>query len=394
MPFVQPFMLLNGAALLLVIGWFFFVRSTLTPASDDFKQYWQAAVNLWQTGDPYIAAPGQAVVHSGFYYPPIFVYIVQPIAWFDQLSGQVFWYWLNALALLALVWLCIVVSGSTLARRYWGLVLLGMCLAPPTWINLQLGQISFYIALLLIGCFALVRQRPALAGLCLTLASLFRIYPMLLGGYFLLRRSWRVALWSVVSGVLLLALSLIYGVGPYASFVSRTLAPNTVYPFAAEHNISLYGFFNRLFKPGLFTAAPLADLPWTVWPLTIAGSLIVLMLCVWAGRDTVPPALSFSLWLCGMMLLSTTNGYYALVLLLFPLLSMLRSLESTPDTRVRALLIVATTLVCVPPGWTIMHPALYQFTHAGWGLLLLTPSLYGLLLYFGLLVLISRRQPS
>jgi len=69
-----------------------------------------------------------------------------------------------------------------------------------------------------------------------------------------------------------------------------------------------------------------------------------------------------------MLLLSPINGYYNLVLLLLPLLAALGHLECYPDRRALRWLILATALVCIPPGWTHVHPAIYDTLHRGMGL--------------------------
>ena len=92
-----------------------------------------------------------------------------------------------------------------------------------------------------------------------------------------------------------------------------------------------------------------------------------------------------------MLLLTPANGYYNLVLLLLPCLAILRYLELSADRHVRTWLVIATALVCIPTGWTSAHPWLYQTLHIGWGLLVLTPPLYGLLLYFIVSVQLARR---
>ena len=379
----------NMIALLLTLGWLLLVFSTLTPATDDFKQYWQTTRNLDQTGDPYTAAT--PTTPTGFYYPPLFAYLVQPFGQLDQRIGQRIWYGLNSVMLAILIWLCIRLSDSRIARSFWGIVVLGMCLAPPTRLNLQLGQISFLIAILLLGSFALTYQWPALSGLMLALALLIRIYPALLI-LPMVRWSRRIVGWTIASVLIITTLSLVrYGTEPYLSFLHLTANPQTTYPFAAEHNISIYGFLTRLLAPSRYTAAPLLNMPWMIAPLTILGSLITTGVCLWYSRPTTPSTAVFSLWLCSMMLVSTTNGYYTLVLLLFPLLVLLRVAETESNTRLQTMLIIATTLVCVPPGWTTIHPAIYQFAHTGSGLLILTPSLYGLMLYLFLMVRTLRR---
>jgi hypothetical protein len=412
----QPTSLLrrvNRIALVLALLWLLLIGLTLTPQVDDFKWYWQAGRSFSETGDPYrykddpaagiisqpqpAPAPGAIVAPIFAYgYPPLFAYVMQPLGQLDYRTAQWIWFGLNTLLLGGLIALCMRLSGSTLARCYWGILILIMLVAPPTRLSLQLGQISILIAVMLVGCLALER-RPYLAGLLLASASWIKLTPIVIGVRYALRRPRSVLWWTIIAGLALLALSLLaYGVAPYQYFF-ESIVFGREYPYAAEHNISFYGFWSRLLARSLY-AVPLLDAPTLVRSLTILSSVATLGLCIWATRapsDQLGNQLVFCLWLCAMQLLSPSNGYYSLVVLLLPLLVVLRYLEQRPDRGVRLWLILGTALVCIPPTWSDWQPALYTTVHTGWGLLVLTPSLYGLLIYTILLAQLAHRyQPT
>jgi len=400
------YLLINLGALALAFVWLALIAVTLTPANDDFQQYWQASVNLLQSGDPYATTPEPGSAnHAGaasgtiviFYpYPPLLAYLIQPLARLQHWQAQRVWFGMNCLALSALIWLCIRLSESTLARRYWGVVVLGTLLAPPTRLSLQLGQVSIMLGLLIVAGFAVSRRRPALAGVLLALTTLIKLYPGLLGLFYASRRSRRVVWWTIASGALIFTLSaLAYGIAPYASYLRKDLLSGS-YPYAAEFNISLVGFWDRLLSVSDF-AEPLLVWPGLARMIVAALSFGVLAVCTWAGGDSgdaLARLLRLGVWLCAMLLLSPVNGYYNLVLLLLPLLSALLYLERYPERRVSHWLVVATALICIPPGWTDVHPALYDALHRGAGLLLLTPAIYGLTIYLGLLALLIRRSAA
>jgi hypothetical protein len=266
-----------------------------------------------------------------------------------------------------------------------------MLVAPPTRLSLQLGQVSILIALMLAGCLALER-RPYLAGLLLASASWVKLTPIVIGMRYALRRPRGVLVWTIAAGLALLALSLLaYGVAPYQHFFDSVVF-GRAYPYAAEHNISFYGFWSRLLARSLY-AVPLTNVPVLARTLTLLSSVAMLGLCIWSTRtpsDRLSNQIVFCLWLCAMQLLSPSNGYYSLVALLLPLLVVLRYLEQHPNRRARLWLILGTALACIPPTWSDWQPALYNSMHTGWGLLILTPSLYGLLIYTSLLAWLAR----
>ncbi|NJN68354.1 MAG: DUF2029 domain-containing protein [Chloroflexaceae bacterium] len=388
---------LNVVSLVLAGGWLLLVGQTLDPSIDDFERYWQAAVDLRQAGDPY-------VTRADYFYPPFFVYLMQPFGYLGHQQGQWVWFGLNVLALGGFLALSIRLSRAELPRRFWGVVALGMVVAPPTRLTLQLGQISLVLALAVVGIAALEHRAALLSGLLLALASLVRLNPAFLGIYYLLRRPRSVAWWSIGMGVALVVLSLlVYGPTHYANYLDTIVRRNVdrqgAYPYAAEHNISLFGFWSRMLTLNRH-AVPLLDAPLLAYLLTALLSLGVVGLCLWVGRrepGSDGALLGFGVWVCGMMLLLPTNGYYNLVILLLPLLAVVRHLEQhrTPRTPwVRAWLVLATALIWVPPGWTSAHPWLYASLHTGWGLLALTPSFYGVLIFMGLLAVLAQGGAS
>ncbi|HEU5099359.1 MAG TPA: glycosyltransferase family 87 protein, partial [Roseiflexaceae bacterium] len=364
-------MTINLIALALAIGWLFLIGLTLTPEVDDFKQFRRGAIDLLQAGDPYATRADPAAESQrqpgtvdesgerGFKYPPVFAYLFQPFGLLEHRTGQLLWFGINILMLGALIALCIRMSSSAVAQRYWGVVVLGTVLAPPTRLSLQLGQVSILMALLLVGCGLLARRRPAIAGLLLTLASIIKLYPALLGVYFLLRGPRRVAWWSLAWVIALVAVFLpVYGVQHYRTFAEVVILSSN-HPYTAEFNLSLVAYWDRIFRPSPY-AVPLLNAPLIARALTILSSLLVLGICLVARRrsdDDESYLLEYSLWLCAMLILSPINGSYNLLLLLLPLLVIMGRLERAPDRRARNWLIVGTALACFPPAWSDGIPA-------------------------------------
>jgi glycosyl transferase family 87 len=290
----RRYQLLNLAILLLTLGWLALLSLTLNTAIDDFKVYRQAGIDMLQSGNPYITGPAEGndgsqslaeARHpptSAFYsYPPLFAYLMQPFGLLPQEQAQLIWFLLNCTALGILIVVCIQVSKSTTARRYWGLVALGMVFAPPTRINLQIGQVGILLALPLVISFALAERRARIAGFLFALTSLLKIYPVLLGLYYILRRPRRMIWWSVVMAAILLASSaLIFGLTPYVNYFRSLGALSSHYPQASEHNISLAGFWSRLLTASQY-GIPIANLPVLANILQIASGIAVLGICLW-----------------------------------------------------------------------------------------------------------------
>src|SRR5262245_1039977 len=149
---------INRIALVLAIIWLTLIGLTLTPEVDDFRWYWQGAHSFLETGDPYQLKDDPAALVPGqpppdaYLYPPLFAYLMQPLGMIGYRSAQWVWFALNTLLLGVLMALCQRLTNATLARRWWGVLVLGMLIAPPTRLTLQLGQASLLVAVLLVSC--------------------------------------------------------------------------------------------------------------------------------------------------------------------------------------------------------------------------------------------------
>lgn len=377
---------INLFAMLLSLAWLAAVGLGISPRYDDFKTYRLGALDLLRTGDPYASA-------QGFINPPLFAVLMQPFALLSEETGRLAWFCLNVVLLLAFVALCVRLGGVAATRRYWGVTLLCVLVAPPTRLSLQLGQVSVLLSLLIVAVLVLER-RPAWAGLLLATATLIKLYPAMLGFYYLRYRPRLLAWWAAATGLLILALeTVLHGWLPWSSFFNQLKNNPYPLPYAAEFNISIVGFWRRLLTASDY-AVPLADVPALATALIALSCLLVIVTCLWVGRGVTTVAgrqLVFCCWLCAMLLLSPINGYYNLLLLLLPGLLLTRYAQQQRNQRLLLWLLAAALLVCIPPTWTDEVPALRQALHIGWGVLLLTPSFYGLWLFLALCAVSARR---
>ncbi|KAB8142703.1 DUF2029 domain-containing protein [Chloroflexia bacterium SDU3-3] len=394
---------LNLLCCLLAALWLALLASVLTYDVDDFKQLRRGAVDLIEQGNPYAnrellvetSKPGQSDDgnEQGFKYTPVFAYLFRPFGMVSHALGQRIWFGVNLLALAGLIAACLQLAPAQLARRYWGVLALLVALAPPTRLSLQLGQTSIVMALLLVAAYLFWNTRSALSGIFLALATIVKLYPGLMGVYALVRGPRRVAWWAVAAGLLLLAIFLpFYGIDHYRIFAS-TVITSSNHPYGAEFNLSFHGFWTRLLVANPYSR-PLFDAPLLARALTIVCSGGLLALCADAVRrvdDERKRLPEYCLWLCAMLLLSPINGSYNSVLLLLPGLVLLRYVEQTRDRSIRAWLVLGSALAVWPAGWTDGMPLLYNGLHIGLGVLLLTPGIYGIVIYCGVLYAVIRR---
>lgn len=369
---------------LVLLGSYFLA---LKPERDDFFIYYQAARSIRQVGDPYTQAPP-------YIYPPLLAYLVQPLTLLPRFAAQQVWFILNTALLGALLYLVLRYTAPAVARQHWGLVSLCTILAPPTWLNLQIGQLGILMGLLIVLLYVL-RHRTNSVAAVFGVACALKLYPGLFGLLYLRQKSWSLAVKSGIATGAVVVLNIAWsGLFPYLRFVNNPF-PKSALPAEAEFNISLYGFWFRLLTDNPY-AVPAAHLPLVAMAITAFTCVLAIAICLWVTpmRSTADKPMIFSLWLVLLQLITPINGYYNLLVLLLPALVLLGSLTAQPSKPLTSVLIIATALLWLPPGWTDNLPWLYNALHIGWGQLLLTPALYGVLLYFGMLVVRLRARQT
>lgn len=379
-----------------ILVWIVVVFFTLT-YPDDFAQIRLGAVDLIHEDNPYAsrirlskdfqAGRSDDDLVQGFRYTPVFAYLFRPFGMISHSLGQKLWFIINLISLSIFIALCMFLAPSRMTSRYWGLVVLMMLLTSPTFLSVHLGQMSIVMALLLVGAYTLRSKYVALSALLLALATMMKLYPALLWLYALLRGPRRVAYWTLAMGLLLVAIFLpFYATEHYTSFILTSVISGN-HPYAAEFNLSIYGFWTRLLTDTPY-AIPLLNAPWLARTLSVICCTLLLVLCAILARhmdDERKRLHEYCLWLCVMLLLSPINGSYNSVLLLLPFLLLVRYAELTQDRMVLFWLVTGTIMAVWPPAWTDNMPLLYRYLHNGFGLLFLTPGIYGILIYCGLL---------
>ncbi len=147
-------------------------------------------------------------------YPPTFIPLVIPLAWFSYWISYLLWIGVTALPYLAAM-------RMILPTR----IALPFALAvPPAYFNLLYGQTGFLSGGLIAGGLACIRSRPALAGVLIGLASvkphLGVLIPIALaaGGH------WRVFLSASVTVIAtIIASMLAFGLEPWLAFIGTLL---------------------------------------------------------------------------------------------------------------------------------------------------------------------------
>ncbi|HEY6420966.1 MAG TPA: glycosyltransferase family 87 protein [Candidatus Binataceae bacterium] len=307
------------------------VYRTLRPNGPlcDFCAYYGSALAFRRGVNPYAADIGTIEREFGMSNdipphatdPPAFILAFEP---FTLLSPHVgYWVWAG-LNLVTLLWALVVLLGkrsglSTTAAL--GLAALALLYGPVAW-HFYFAQSKFPILLLLVLVARCLRDGDeAAAGLLLALASLLRIFPLLLVGYLVLRGRWKALIYCA-AGVAIgsVVTTAIFGVHDSLGFFGASSFLTARAMQDLDGNASLAGFISRLFWH-LARLGSHGDL-WRLAAIAVAslGTLaLTTMATVACKAESDQDSRSFGLWIVTSVMLFPIAFDYYLVLLIIPL---------------------------------------------------------------------------
>jgi hypothetical protein len=172
-----------------------------------------------------------------FSYPPNLLPFLVPFGALPYLPALIIWTVIN---LALLVWSARLLGAD---RR----VQIATALSPAALTMVVYGQFSGAMAALAILAITRGTRRPALAGLCLALASVKPQLAAAIGLVMLLLGQWRAVAWSIPGAAAVAALSaLLFGLAPWKNFIDVTVPFQVwlLHDFILDHlrtMLSVYG---------------------------------------------------------------------------------------------------------------------------------------------------------
>jgi hypothetical protein len=329
--------------------------------SDFFKAYYSA-------GEAVLADEVASLYREGaevtFVNMPIMAFLFAPLARLDDVDAAWIFLALGLSAALA-SWALLVRIGRYRASSA-ALLAFIFLINGPMVNSLREGNTTHFLLLLLTLALLLWRAGwDYSAGLVLGFCALFKLPLLLFGGYFLLRRRWRILAGGATMAALIIGLSLwLFGLATHIAWYRVCVEPYMLGVIPAFNVQSIDAFLLRL-STGAALLQDWAPMPLpllyrvlrTILLLTIYGTAVSL---IWrAGRREPPPrvtgALStrdlteFSLVLTIALVSSPLAWTHYYLLLLLPWSLYQGSLLSLPDDALsRSLMWSALALISLP----------------------------------------------
>lgn len=339
---------------LLYAGWigYQFTRDRLY----DFNVYYVAAYGLTHDYDVYAItrdvlasrpsawddmAEAAQVEHyvSPYLYPPLTAQLALPLTLLPVREAGTLWLIPTSLAYVGSALLL----GRVSAMPYGsGLALLLLLLFVPMLTTLHAGQVNGFVLLaLVVAVWGLQKGNAWLAGLGVAVGAMLKLVPIVLIGYFFMRKLWQatvIAVGAIV--VLMLSSYLTFPPNTVPSYLASFFAvgqPGELIPFVP--NQSLNGLLSR----SLGGILPAQDL----YRLYLLGALAVVLITavyLWPIRN-LPAQWRFEVGavLCAVTLITPYTWYHQLVLVFIPLFFVVEHLIA--HGHVRLLILTGSLLV-------------------------------------------------
>jgi alpha-1,2-mannosyltransferase len=362
--------------------------------SDFFKAYYSAAEAVL---DDEVAALYREGAEVTFVNMPILAFLFAPLARLDDVDAGGIFLALGFAAALA-SWALLVRIGRYRASSA-ALLAFIFLINGPMVNSLREGNTTHFLLLLLTLALLLWRAGwDYSAGLVLGFCALFKLPLLLLGGYVLLRRRWRILAGGATMAACIIGLSLwIFGLEIHIAWYRVCVEPFTLGVIPAFNVQSIDAFLLRL-STGAALLQDWAPMPLppiyravrTILLVAIYGAAVAL---IWrAGRREPLPRVSgalsardlteFSLVLTIALVSSPLAWTHYYLLLLLPWSLYQGSLLSLPDdTRSRSLMWGALALISLP----VLMPDLSQGVTAEF----MARTVMSMWLFGGLLMLIA-----
>jgi len=313
----------------------------------------RAGGNPWQaSGDPAFK-PLPGVLHLGHCnYPPAFLMAFEPLTMLPVRAAYWLWQGIILACLLAATLIVAHDLGPPADAAPYALAAGAALLFPETYGTFYESQLTFILLLLLVVSYACDRRgRSIAAGLTLALAMLFKMFPGLAAGYFLLRRRWATLAWAIVFGVLGMVLT--GARSQYAFMQSGVLHSSWLADDAWLRNDRSIAVYSNL--RALLDWLSGGSLPEPLIPLWLGLTALACVLTVAItaaatrrpARSAEGEVASYGLWLTAAIIVSPISWGHYLPLILPLLFGLAVDAIRCPRKSTIARLLVVTGLIAL-----------------------------------------------
>jgi hypothetical protein len=295
----------------------------------DFDVFYRSSERAARQEDPYEVAPQAAggITWTANLNPPHSIVLLGGLTWFSKPAAFTIWV---VASLASAVWAVALIFRELRIRVTAGSVswtMLVLLCAAPTGALLFSAQIAWLLWGPVTFVWAAARRGHWTAA-AVTLGVLASIKPflgLLVLAFALTQRRMPAIVAAATTSVCFIAGIVALG---WTTFASWWRAVRSVTWAGHIFNVSLYGFFDRLFtrESPVWELSPLTEFPAIAWPAWFAGGAVVLGATFWGTRrhDAIEIDRTFAATLSAAFLVSPLCWVYYLFFAAGPFLAMVR----------------------------------------------------------------------
>jgi hypothetical protein len=257
---------------------------------------------------------------------------------------------LQAFALAIILWLTRLLLAERLTARAWRFVACGAIASTPMLIHFTESQTQLMIGALLLAALALLRKgQPTAACLTIALATVLKLFPVVLLPWFVWRGGRTCRQRAVLAGISLVAIA-----------IGVAISGPSLWQDFIRHGLPSVGYWSRNFIFNYCLAAFVAHcFNWSWNAGLVAGCLVLVgayVLC-WRLRDDNEA--QFCLLSLAMLAGGATSWSHYMVLAIFPVAAMVARVSASPSWA-RVVLLTAVVMAldnvdaapsAFPQGW-------------------------------------------
>ena len=376
--------------LLAVLLVYFIIKATNAPFGDYAGYYfgsrallqgnYETVYDTWSL-NVLIAKKGYSGVFVSYTpFPPFTSIVLAPFLLFPVAVSKILF---NVFSGALFVWV-LARAGKYFSQPPWVLWLVPVIFFIPLRNNIFFGQAYLLLfALLLEGYMSYKKGKPVVAALLWGIAIVFKLFPLVILFFLLAKKQNKQVAYCVTVCLLLGLVSLLLN-----GFASWQYYVFTIFPRANSGELN--DSYTYLFQSAFMLLKNLFVYDAVQNPQVVLNSTPVFVICMVLYKALLLACcvgitihkkatgfMAFASWITGSMLLSPNGSSYSLILLLMPLLA----LANSKQVYLFATMALLSLICFIPVAALGGMPLLLQF-----------PRLYGMLLLFGLLIIVAGMQ--